>query len=242
MALCIALAAASACVGSIETSLDNADDPSPGGDSAAPYFCSRDQDCVPAAPTCCECPTFAVSRTSPVARACANVPCPASECTADVVARCSDEGRCELACAPRACEPTASCMYGFATDASGCLTCDCAAPEPGGCTADSQCTQTRADCCGCQQGGFDTAVLVTDRARFDAMLMCPASPACPGISTCTADEPTCIAGRCELITPDPPPGACGRPDLPACPADTACLVNVSDPANMHHVGVCGSPP
>lgn len=241
LALFAAFAASAACVSSIESSPDPYDD-FPDGAGAPAQACGRDDDCVPAAPTCCECPTFAVPRTSPVVRACSNVPCPMAECAMDVVARCN-EGRCELACAPRACEAMgATCAYGFATDANGCLTCECAVPEPGGCTSDTQCTRTRADCCGCQQGGFDTAVLAAERTKFDAMLMCPASPVCPGLDTCTADEPTCVQGRCELVSPELPAGACGRADLPPCPAGTQCLVNVSDPANMHGVGVCGPPP
>lgn len=241
LAFFAAIAASAACVGSIEDSVIGGDDNASGG-APPPLACGRDEDCVPAAPTCCECPTFAVPRTSAVARACSNVPCPITECEADVVARCN-EGRCELACAPRACEATgATCMYGFATDANGCLTCECATPEPGGCTADAQCEQTRADCCGCQQGGFDTAVLATTRAQFDAMLMCPPVPACPGIRTCTEDVPTCVQGRCDLVPRELPAGACGRADLPPCPAGTQCLVNVSDPANMHGIGVCGPPP
>jgi hypothetical protein len=239
LALFAAFAASAACVGSIESSVGDGNDNASGGPSPASLSCGRDEDCVAAAPTCCECPTFAVPRTSPVARACSNVPCPMAECAADVVARCN-EGSCELACAPRACDAT--CASGFATDANGCLTCECAVPPPSGCTSDTQCTRTRADCCGCQQGGFDTAVLAADQARFDAMLMCPAAPACPGITTCTADEPTCVQGRCELVSPELPAGACGRTDLPPCPAGTQCLVNVSDPANMHGVGVCGPPP
>lgn len=234
-----ALPAAAGCVDTIEPAPLASDD-----ESAAPGvgLCRLDSDCVPAGKTCCGCPTFAVSRTDPVARACSNVECPISECAENVIARCNEEQRCELACAPRACDAAASCAYGFAADANGCLSCECAAPEPGGCAVDADCTRTRADCCGCQQGGLDTAVLATTRASYDAMLMCPSAPACPGIDTCTADVPTCVQGRCALVSPDLPAGACGRPDLPTCPAGTLCLVNVSDQANMHGLGVCGAPP
>ena len=240
LAAAAVLAVSGACVNALETptALDNGED-----SSASAPSCRVDLDCVPAGPTCCGCPTFAVSSADPVARACAKVDCPMSECAENVIARCTEEHRCELACAPRACEATvASCAYGFAADANGCLTCECAAPAPGGCAIDADCTRTRDDCCGCRQGGFDTAVLVIERARYDAMLMCPPTPACPGINTCTADVPTCVQGSCELIAPSLPAGACGRADLPACPAGTECLVNVNDQANMHGIGVCGTLP
>jgi hypothetical protein len=236
----LAALAASSCVGSIDEASSDDGNPNAG---APPVPCFEDADCVPAAATCCGCPTFAVTRSDPVARACSNVMgpgCPPDECSANVVARCSEDLKCELACAPRAC--LQSCAYGFAADTSGCLTCECAVPPPGGCTADNDCTRTRADCCGCRQGGFDTAVLVTEKASHDAALMCQAQPLCPGIDTCTTDEPTCVQGRCELVSPDLPAGACGRSDLPPCPPGTECLVNVSDQANMHGVGLCGTPP
>jgi hypothetical protein len=242
LALLAVLAAPAACVGSIGTSGEFEPDPNP---SAAPSSCAVDDDCVPAGLTCCGCPTFAVMTSDPVARACSNVSgpgCPPPECSENVIARCSEERRCELACKPAACEAAAqSCAYGFAADMNGCLTCACAAPEPGGCMADTDCVRTRADCCGCKQGGFDTAVLTADQKTYDATLMCPPSPACPGIETCTADEPTCVQGRCELVSPDLPAGACGRSDLPLCPEGSQCLVNVSDQANMHGVGLCGPP-
>lgn len=242
LAFVLAIASALACVGSVASFDEVPDD---GSSSGAPGLCFVDEDCVPAGPTCCECPTFAVPRGDPVARACSNVSgpqCPPPECTENVIARCNADQRCELACAPRACEANGpACAYGFATDMNGCLTCECAVPAPGGCTADTDCARTREDCCGCKQGGFDTAVLAAERASHDAMLMCPPAPVCPGIDTCTSDEPTCVQGRCELVSPDLPAGACGRADLPPCPEGTKCLVNVSDQANMHGVGICGPP-
>jgi hypothetical protein len=242
LAAVLVIGAAPACVGSVEISESGDGVPDPFGASA---LCRGDYDCVLAGATCCACPTFAVLNQDPVARACSNVTgkpdCPPPSCSENVFARCNDEQRCELACKPRACEPTASCAYGFAADANGCLTCECATPEAGGCTVNADCVQTRADCCGCAQGGKDTAVLVNKRPSYDAMLNCPSMPFCPGINTCTADVPTCVQGRCELVSPYLPVGACGRPDLAACPAGTQCLVNVSDQANMHGVGVCGEP-
>lgn len=233
------LATAAACIGSVD-SLENAGD-NPNSTPGAPA-CGVDADCVAAGPTCCACPTFALTIYDPVARACAAVKpeCGPSDCTDNVVARCS-EGRCELACKPLSCG-AASCPYGFVADMNGCLTCECAAPPPGGCAADGDCVQTRADCCGCARGGLDTAVLASERSQFDANLNCSASPACPGVSTCTTDEPTCVQGRCVLASRDLPAGACGRSDLPPCASGLACIVNASDQANMHGVGVCGEPP
>jgi hypothetical protein len=244
LAAAAAIAAAVVALGACSEPLDNTLVPDDNQNASANGpSCLEDSDCVPAGPTCCSCPTYAVSTVDPVARACANVDCPVSECAENVIARCSERHRCELACAPRACEAAgAACPYGFAADANGCLTCECATPEPGGCTVDADCTRTRADCCGCLKGGFDTAVLVTERAGHDAMLMCSPTPACPGLSTCTSDVPTCVQGSCALVSPSLPAGACGRADLPACPAGTECLVNVNDQADMHGVGVCGTLP
>lgn len=237
--LLIVFAISPACVGDISSNASLGDDD---GMGEAFSRCTVDTDCIAVGDTCCDCPTFAVNVEDPIHRACSPVECPASECAANVAAVCSEEQRCELVCKPLACAAGPSCEHGFALDQNGCLTCECAVPVANGCTLDSDCTQTRADCCGCRQGGFDTAVRVTDRASFDAMLMCPPEPACPGVDTCTTDEPTCVAGRCVLVSPMLPGGACGRPDLFACPGNTVCVVNTSDQANMHGVGVCGSPP
>lgn len=236
----LVLAASAACVGSVGlTAEPDLDD---GAGSPSPSFCIDDSDCVPAAATCCECPTFAVTRGDPVARACSSVECPKDDCAQNVTTRCNGDQRCELVCKPFACDQAGPpCAYGYATDANGCLSCECAVPEPNGCVADVDCARTRADCCGCAQGGDDTAVLVAERSSYDAMLMCGPSPACPGIDVCTSDEPTCVQGRCDLISPDLPADACGRADLPPCGGGRLCLVNVNDQANMHGVGVCGDP-
>lgn len=241
LVLALVLAASVACVGAVDLVSDDSDGFD--GPSAQIPACLDDSDCVPAGSTCCECPTFAVTRDDPVARACSRVECPGQdECAQNVTTRCNDERRCELVCKPLACDQAGPpCAYGYAKDASGCLSCECAAPAPNGCVADVDCTRTRADCCGCARGGEDTAVLVTEQPSHDAMLMCDSSPACPGIDVCTSDEPTCIQGRCELVSPDLPADACGRADLPLCGGGRLCLVNVSNQANMHGVGVCGDP-
>lgn len=235
--LFLVISAACACVGDLAGSKPLGDD---GPNGAVQGTCSVDSDCVPAGTTCCACPTFAVNERDAVNVACLDVDCPVSSCSDNVTARCGENNFCELVCAPLACD--ADCQYGYAMADNGCMTCSCATPRAGGCTTDAECTRTREDCCGCERGGFDTAVLATYRPQYDAMLMCEAEPACPGVNTCTTDEPTCVQGACALVSPDLPVGACGRPDLPACSPGTVCVVNVSDQANMHGVGLCAPAP
>lgn len=212
----------------------------PGGGGAEPFRCLYDSDCAPAAATCCDCPTFAVNRADPVVRGCSGVMCPPLECRENALAICSAEGTCKLACNAIAC-PGQACFDGFARDANGCLTCECAMPDPNGCKLDDECVRTRADCCGCKLGGRDTAVRDVDQAAYDDGLGCSPSPACPGIDVCTADQPQCVQGRCELLPTDLVTGACGRFDLPPCPPGQECTVNLSDPANMQGLGVCATP-
>jgi hypothetical protein len=116
-------------------------------------------------------------------------------------------------------------------------------PAANGCTVDSDCVQTRADCCGCARGGQDTAVLATGLTAFDGSLNCEMDPVCPGVDTCEPmAAPRCVQGRCELLATDMLPAqACGRPDLPACPSGTVCTVNSDASANEQGVGVCGPP-
>ncbi|MDX2090129.1 MAG: hypothetical protein SFX73_19885 [Kofleriaceae bacterium] len=212
------------------------------GSGSAPYRCLEDADCVPAAATCCECPAFAVHVDEPANRACDGVVCPMPEgaCMDNVRAAC-DGGQCVLACAPMSC-PVA-CADGFMMDATGCLSCACAAPEDGGCLVDSDCVQTRADCCGCARGGTDTAVIASGQAAYDSALGCELDPVCPGVDTCeSAAAPMCVQGRCELLSMDMLSAqACGRSDLQPCPAGTACIVNSDPTANEQGVGVCGAP-
>src|SRR6185312_6797070 len=89
---------------------------------AAPE-CAVDSDCVPAAATCCACPTFAMP-VDPANDICAGVECPSpgSACAQDVHAACQ-QGACVLACNVSECDT--QCPDGFAIDASGCETCAC---------------------------------------------------------------------------------------------------------------------
>ncbi len=244
LALLLVLVVTAGCPSRADEALGVGDDDDKNGSAPEPgssSSCTRDTDCATAAATCCECPTFAVNVDDPAHRACSGVMCPdPMTCEGNVRAAC-DAGRCVLACVPMACP--AACPTGYAIDpATGCLGCACSATNTVGCTADTDCVQTRADCCGCDQGGEDTAVLAGQRASFDASLGCSGEQACPSVDVCDASAaPRCIQGRCELVGGDLPANACGRPDLPACPAGTTCTINASDQANQYGVGVCLPP-
>jgi len=210
------------------------------GAGNTPQRCSIDADCATAAATCCECAAFAVNVNDPAHRACAGVTCPDRGSCPDNVRAACDTGECVLACVEMEC--TESCAAGYAIDPTGCLSCACAMPPAGGCMTDNDCVQTRADCCGCEQGGADTAVLASSLAGYENDLSCPPSPACPSVNVCEVGAtPQCIQGACELAAGALPAGACGRPDLPACPQGEVCRVNTGDQANQHGVGVCGPP-
>ncbi len=235
------LLALAACPTSAGEALGAADDDK-GGAGNSPQLCNAPSDCVLAAATCCDCKTFAVNTKDPAVRACTGVTCPGpSSCPDNVHATC-DGGMCALACSPLPCD--ASCAAGYRIDdATGCLSCECAMPEPSGCMADTDCVETRADCCGCHFGGMDTAVLASQRAAFDAELACPSSPACPAVDVCEPGAaPHCIQGRCELVvTSGLQSNACGRSDLPVCPSGLVCTVNVDPQASLQGVGVCVPP-
>ncbi len=229
--------------------LTSAGDDGFGGAAPPLAACNTDDECVPAAATCCECPTFATSIFDPKVDACDAIDCgpsngppgdPDGVCPTNVAAICDPQiHECVLACQPLAC---LDCPDGYLVDPNGCLSCTCAPPPqtPPQCIADADCVRVRADCCGCDNGGEDTAVPVTDAAGFDAGLACPTNPQCPGIVNQTCDpaaEARCIQGACVLSEPVPP-DACGRPDLPACPTGTTCTINVNDSASLYGLGVC----
>jgi hypothetical protein len=200
--------------------------------------CILDDECVGAAMRCCDCPAFAVPISDASHQACAVVQCPDRHCPHNVRPMCQS-GRCVLACVAMACRE--SCLFGYAPDASGCLTCDCAPPVLRGCFDDDECVRVRADCCGCERGGQDTAVLALDAADHDAALHCPVGPQCPVANTCAvAETPHCLAGRCMLgASVALPPGACGRIDLHPCPTGQVCVVNSGDAVlDEQGLGVC----
>ncbi|HEY5952674.1 MAG TPA: hypothetical protein VIV40_44550, partial [Kofleriaceae bacterium] len=165
-----------------------------GGGAGAYSECHVASDCVAAGPKCCDCPTHAVPVNDPAQQACANVDCPTPSCGSPMQASC-DAGKCTLVCSPVQCDASVSCADGFATDANGCLTCACAVPTATECGVDGDCAEVRADCCGCALGGNDTAVPASQVTAWEAQLMCPANPSCPGINTCAPDLAAhCIAG------------------------------------------------
>ncbi|HTM22514.1 MAG TPA: hypothetical protein VL172_18460 [Kofleriaceae bacterium] len=227
---------------------DDSEDPTEPG--ALPE-CATATDCTGAAASCCECPTYAVSRASNWDGSCDQVSCdqPPS-CSA---APACEAGQCVLRCEPVVCD--LSCANGFAADALGCLGCVCneAVAPPAECSADTDCVRVAADCCGCTQGGADTAVPAAQADAHDLGLGCSGGESCPGVDVCDPDvSPRCINGSCALaeppMDPQPPPddggsltGAyCGSPDLPPCPAGQVCVLN--DPAAMDAtqagLGVC----
>ncbi len=233
--LCLA-----ACPASREDALAGADFTDGGGTGNTPQFCNFHSDCALAAATCCSCPSFAVNVNDPSHRACTGVQCPPGmeSCPANVEAVCGSQGTCELACSELVCP--ASCSAGFAIDdTTGCLSCACAIPA-NRCSADAQCVETRADCCGCHFGGEDTAVLAGERGAFDASLGCPSSPTCPALDTCEPGAaPHCIQGDCKLVVAGQlPANACGRDDLPACPSGQVCTINNNPAASVLGVGSC----
>ena len=212
--------------------IDDGTAPDPGA-----AFCIDDTDCQLAARTCCECPTFALSAGDPKLDACSDVNCPLPQTTCSRIRAVCDRNQCTVACEPVA--VTMTCATGFATDAAGCLIDACAALPSPTCAVDTDCVETRADCCGCARGGDDTAVPKQTQTSYDQQLGCTGGEVCPEVNTCvTTETPQCAQGSCKLIAGGVPADACGRPDLPPCEAGKLCTVNASDPANKHGVGVC----
>jgi len=255
-ALALALAAAPGC--QLDADRASGDEASPGGggddDSggglgggAPEAGCQIAADCVPAASTCCECPTFAVPGESGFDEACSEVDCEVPAGCPLVEPACI-AGACELICSPVVTDRV--CDGGFARDGFGCLIDACAEkePDPTGpeCADDTGCVQVPADCCGCALGGSDTAVPAGREAEHLAGLDCDADPACPEVDVCEADaEPRCVAGRCHLVSAASGSGAslCGAPDAPPCPSGTVCVLNHPDASDATElrVGTCQAP-
>ena len=211
-----------------------------GGGLAPGVPCIDDGECALAGATCCACPSFAVAANDPGLKSCGTVNCPAMDCPQNLRAACT-RGTCQLACAAVAC--STSCAAGYAADANGCLTCACLQATPDACVRDQDCVDVRADCCGCARGGADVAILASQAAAYEASLGCPNSPQCPNQNVCVPDAVArCTQGTCALEAPQPlPANACGRPDLPTCPAGQVCVVNTNPIADTQGVGVCTTP-
>lgn len=208
--------------------------------------CAVASDCVLAASTCCECPSFAVAAGAGYDAGCDEVNCDASGICPAVEATC-DQGQCQLVCSPLIADQI--CAFGFEVDEGGCLLNQCAGaptsvvPE---CEIDADCVQVPADCCGCGLGGLDKAIPAALAEEDEALLNCPVDPACPGIDVCDLSESAqCIAGSCALVQgiddglpPEEPADAlCGTPELPACATGFSCVLNALSANDAAAMGV-----
>jgi hypothetical protein len=204
----------------------------------APLECNMSADCAAGAAKCCDCPTYAAPKTDSAISGCSGVACPAMNCPMNVAPSCSPDHQCVLACVAMACSNT--CDDGFAVDANGCLSCECAQVGARECLGDNNCAEAPADCCGCAKGGADTSVPADQLATYEASLACSPTPSCPGNNTCDAAmQPACVQGTCSLV-PALDANACGRTDLAACTGGAVCAINLpgGNPANDHRVGEC----
>ncbi len=225
--------------------------PNPGG-GGAPAECVTATDCTAAGPSCCVCPTYAVPVSSGWDNSCEDVTC-------DIPADCPTEPACEgglcvLVCTPVACDGAVQCDGGFARDDAGCLSCSCAPSDPQApaeCTANADCVEVPADCCGCARGGADTAVPASEAGAFADSLGCTGSGSCPERDVCDpAASARCVAGACLLVSspggggsppdagPTSSPQACGGPDLAPCPVGQACVVNDPGAPAGSNLGIC----
>lgn len=243
-ALALAL---SACVGSAASEQLSDDDADHGdgaggadgdgqGDGAPEAAeCAIADDCVAAASTCCECPSFAVPSSSGYDQACDEVDCDAPSGCSAVEPACVD-GACQLVCTPITTD--LSCEVAFARDGFGCLLDACAAApdsEAAECDDDMDCVQVPADCCGCSAGGEDTAVPADQVAAHEDSLDCRADPTCPDVDLCDPSrEPRCVLGHCELSSPpsdggddgaEQPSVRCGIAGDPPCEGGQVCVLN-----------------
>jgi len=245
LALVTLIALSPACFSSASELSAPGDDFDPTDPGSVPNDeCVIADDCVLTGPTCCDCPTFALPIDDPKALACEAVGCDndTSICATNVEPAC-DTGRCVMACAPLSC---LECPNGYLTEPNGCLSCTCAPPPSTmpKCVEDSDCARVRNDCCGCGNGGEDTAVATADAVRFDQGLNCPSTPQCPGQTnleeaTCGSDfEPRCVRDACVLLDAEMPSNACGRADLLECPAGQTCQINVDPAAGQYGLGIC----
>ncbi len=251
-----ALALAAGCVGGANDEISGESGPGSGAgggsapdpeDDGAGAFaqCTEPSDCVLAASTCCECPTFAAPVGEGYDAGCDAVDCvePTGRCPA-VEATC-DAGACVMICSPIQTDKT--CTFGFVRDDLGCLTNECATPDTdlGQCELDADCVQIPADCCGCSNGGSDRAAPASDAGALLGALECPPNPACPGIDVCDSSQiPRCITGSCvladESLNPSPDPSStqlCGTPQLESCPIGSVCLLNQVSAKEASDLGV-----
>ncbi len=219
--------------------------PEPGDDFGGNQQCESPSDCVLAASTCCECPSFAAPIGEGYDAGCDAVDCEAPTGVCPAVEATCESGECVMICSPITTDKT--CTFGFVRDAAGCLTNECASPESdlGECEIDTDCVQIPADCCGCANGGEDRAAPATDATGLVDDLSCPPSPACPGVDVCDETQvPRCVTGACvlsdESMNPQPDPSStqlCGTPQLEACPAGSVCTLNEVSAKEASNLGV-----
>lgn len=232
---CLAFASVAACGGGAS-----------GGDAAIAAECTSDDDCILAGASCCACPSYAVPLADSSLGACDGVSCPYPDCSNNVQARCVGH-TCKMECLALVCSNV--CQYGFARADDGCLTCNCAGS--GTCADDRDCYEEPADCCGCHDGGSDTAVGSDELAAHAESLECPPDPICPGTNVCDPEaHARCFGTRCYFVpgVDETFPGQtflCGRAELGPCPATQGvtwtCAVNVLAAANAQGAGVCVQP-
>ncbi len=254
IALVLAIPALGGCFEGLSASESNHDSPDDGleeepnpdlGGGGAKLQCEVPSDCVLAASTCCECPTFAAPEGEGYDAGCDAVDCkePSGLCPA-VEATC-DEGQCTMICSPVLVDR--SCAFGFERDAAGCLRSECVGTPPTGpeCELDTECVQIPADCCGCATGGEDRAVPESDAGLAQDELGCPSNPSCPGIDVCDASQvPRCITGVCVLSDEPMNPSMeepsillCGTPELGTCADGFNCLLNADSAKKANDLGV-----
>lgn len=206
-----------------------------------PAECAAASDCVLASTTCCGCAEFAMPDEG-WSSGCEDIECPEPEGACPAVTAACIDGSCALACAPLECD--LSCDGGFVRDSAGCLACECAGGDGpvAECSVDTDCVQVPADCCGCADGGADTAVPASEAESMMDSLMCPTDPACPDVDVCDPSlTARCLGGTCTLTGmagTDAVPGECGTPELPPCPDGTVCVLNADDEASSQGVGTC----
>lgn len=198
--------------------------------------CALDSDCALAASSCCRCPTFA---TLTGAGDCDSVECAPADC-APAEAFC-DRGQCRLRCAEVV--ATQDCASGFEVDEAGCTIDRCAAEtSTSECAIDDDCVRAPADCCGCEQGGRDTAVPAGALDAHLEGLDCADGSLCPQIDACEPDsEVRCLGGICRLVSGsglDVPTSVCGAPEAGGCATDEICVLNA--PEAPPGAGICRS--
>ena len=221
--------------------------PEPGDDDGfgGAQQCATASDCVLAASTCCECPSFAAPTGEGYDAGCDAVDCEAPTGVCPAVEATCDSGECVMICSPIQTDRT--CSFGFVRDEAGCLVNECAGAETevAECEIDDDCVQIPADCCGCANGGEDRAAPTSDSVGLVDGLDCPPDPACPGVDVCDATQvPRCITGACvlsdESVNPQPDPSStqlCGTPQLEACPDESVCILNEVSAKEANNLGV-----